>query len=536
MGDEVGYVSAYDQNDLPDRVKLFVQDLWTATIGGERELGQMEYLYDTEYRNVSEDFFASSKWPSTDEVKNLVDSDEPFLLLYKEMQCRHAFTLKGPVSISLLLESWTNYCKLFDLFLKSEFDRPEFPALPSSWAFDILSEFVYQFQFWCQEVSKLRTNAPRTDEDQDLLEANTDAWNPRAVFGYLKNFARVSKIREIMDNEEKCIQEGTQIANPHPNVCQLMMLLGYFSMVQVCRLNTLLGDYHGALRSIDSINTRSRHHKFSGGCCDLYLSVPDCHVNLYYHTAFSQVMSRRYVDAIDTLTNALVYVIRTRYYYDKTPMFDQLTKWNDKCLMMLALCVSLCPGASVDEQVRSHLFDKHGEDIKQMTNGEEKVFTRLYNNSAPRFIRIGKYGESPNQGINDPTKHQLEMFLKEVRQQKDLPTIRSYLTLYRTIDESKLARFRDVDASNFRHQMLSLKHKSNQKICNATSTKNISLTDGEFSLKQDVHFYCDGTVLHVDEIKEEKQFGEYFIDQINNLESITYEIKRPLDYGMVYGQ
>jgi hypothetical protein len=65
MGDEVGYVSAYDQNDLPDRVKLFVQDLWTATIGGERELGQMEYLYDTEYRNVSEDFFASSKWPST---------------------------------------------------------------------------------------------------------------------------------------------------------------------------------------------------------------------------------------------------------------------------------------------------------------------------------------------------------------------------------------------------------------------------------------------------------------------------------------
>jgi hypothetical protein len=47
------------------------------------------------------------------------------------------------------------------------------------------------------------------------------------------------------------------------------------------------------------------------------------------------------------------------------------------------------------------------------------------------------YPSSPT-GINDPTKHQLEMFLKEVRQQKDLPTIRSYLTVRASLQHSPL--------------------------------------------------------------------------------------------------
>ena len=48
---------------------------------------------------------------------------------------------------------------------------------------------------------------------------------------------------------------------------------------------------------------------------------------------------------------------------------------------------------------------------------------------------------------------QVQLFMAEVSQQQNNPTVRSYLKLYRTIDLSKLARFRDVDEETLKYYL-----------------------------------------------------------------------------------
>ena len=45
------------------------------------------------------------------------------------------------------LQSWENYCRLFDALLDC---RDTNFVITEGWAFDLVHEFVYQFQSFCQ--------------------------------------------------------------------------------------------------------------------------------------------------------------------------------------------------------------------------------------------------------------------------------------------------------------------------------------------------------------------------------------------------
>lgn len=51
------------------------------------------------------------------------------------------------VQITDYLESWFNYCRLFDALLDC---RDTNLVISEGWAFDLIHEFVYQFQSFCQ--------------------------------------------------------------------------------------------------------------------------------------------------------------------------------------------------------------------------------------------------------------------------------------------------------------------------------------------------------------------------------------------------
>lgn len=51
------------------------------------------------------------------------------------------------VQVSDYLESWINYCRLFDALLDC---RDTNLVITEGWAFDLIHEFVYQFQSFCQ--------------------------------------------------------------------------------------------------------------------------------------------------------------------------------------------------------------------------------------------------------------------------------------------------------------------------------------------------------------------------------------------------
>ena len=54
---------------------------------------------------------------------------------------------KLKTSLDDKLNAWNNYCELFEFVLASEDASLE---LTAQWVFDVLHEFVYQFQSFCQ--------------------------------------------------------------------------------------------------------------------------------------------------------------------------------------------------------------------------------------------------------------------------------------------------------------------------------------------------------------------------------------------------
>ncbi|CAN0035220.1 unnamed protein product, partial [Sphacelaria rigidula] len=60
------------------------------------------------------------------------------------------------------LESWYNYCRLFDMLLDC---RDTNLVITEAWAFDLIHEFVYQFQSFCQMRGQVST--PDLDKGHD---------------------------------------------------------------------------------------------------------------------------------------------------------------------------------------------------------------------------------------------------------------------------------------------------------------------------------------------------------------------------------
>ena len=64
-------------------------------------------------------------------------------------------------------ESYYNYCKLFNYILSAE--QPVNLELPNQWLWEIIDEFIYQFQAFSQFRSKL---GKKTDEEIEILKSN----------------------------------------------------------------------------------------------------------------------------------------------------------------------------------------------------------------------------------------------------------------------------------------------------------------------------------------------------------------------------
>ena len=62
------------------------------------------------------------------------------------------------------------------------------------WGYDLIQEFVYQFQGFCQYRSQVGS---RSNEEKEMLQANRDVWALPNVMAILNGMIRVSKIGDI---------------------------------------------------------------------------------------------------------------------------------------------------------------------------------------------------------------------------------------------------------------------------------------------------------------------------------------------------
>jgi translation initiation factor 3 subunit L len=293
----------------------------------------------------------------------------------------------------------------------------------------------------------------------------------------------------------------------------LYKMLGYFSLIALLRVHSMLGDYHLAVKVLENIDL----HKNT-----MYCNVPACQVTTYYYVGFAYVMMRRYADAIRTYTNSLLYVQRMRQtFQQKSYQNDQVNKQTDQMYTMLAVCLVLHP-QSIDESINSVLQDrKYADKIARMQSGDLKEFETCFLYACPKFLSPVPPSLEGAVLEQEPLNIQKTIFLQEVSQQIYLPTVRSFLKLYTTMPLEKLAGFMETDEASLSDCLLCFKHKMH----NVVWSKGVSSLEGDFQAGSEVDFYIDKRMIHIADTKVGRRYGDYFIRQIHLFDELAKGLK-----------
>jgi len=168
-GGAAGDVAGYDPNFVPDSVKSFVVHLYRHI--REKNVYEIHQMYENSFQTLSDRMFKDTPWPSVDAIASYVDNDHVFCLLYREMWFRHLYARLQP-TLKQRMDSWDNYCSLFQVVLHGVVNM----QLPNQWLWDMVDEFVYQFQSFCQYRAKMKT---KTEQEIALLRQFDQVWRFR---------------------------------------------------------------------------------------------------------------------------------------------------------------------------------------------------------------------------------------------------------------------------------------------------------------------------------------------------------------------
>eukprot|EP00166_Cyanidium_caldarium_P003230 ctg_314.g114 len=320
-----------------------------------------------------------------------------FLLLYKELCYRHIHTRLHP-TLTQRFESWENYLELFDRALDEtllEYD------LPASWVWDILDEFLYHYEVYCQYRVRGRDNKT-AEEEAYVRESGASVWNARHVLEYLQALVNKSGIGAWLQGDaawapadhgpaaglgaassatdgfadghaavddadaddddaadDACLRtadDGAPSAAPLAAQSTLYRHLGYYAMVALLRAQVSLGDYRMALAVVEPLElleadaaaipstAPTAASATATGARDtrLHTQVTACHVSLYYYAGFACLMLHRYEQAIRLLGTTVHTISRTRQFHTRSYQYEHVNKRLDQMLAMVGIahCVS----------------------------------------------------------------------------------------------------------------------------------------------------------------------------------------------------
>jgi translation initiation factor 3 subunit L len=384
-------------------------------------------------------------------------------------------------------------------------------CLSTQWVYDITQEFVYQFQGFCQyrcQVANLASNA----ETIKLLEANRDAWNLPQVVSILRKLINAAK---AANPTGKAVQFNAGASSAQ---------FGYFAAIELSRLECLTGDFGASLSALTcKLSDRS----------ELFVHLPLCHFNVFYHTGVCNLMLRRFPAALDVLSEIVSHVSRALKPGAagtlRAGLQAQLQRQLDKAVALLAIASFLCPSHRLDDQVKETLDAKFADKLSKMQNPEtyHKTVTDLFDFAAPKFISPAV----PDYSVAVNTRHEVPnliqaAFMTEVEQHQSFLKLRSFLGLYASIEVAKLARFNDTAEPELICQLLSLKNKSIQVRpvphgAPAAATRVNTC---------DVHYFVEGGAIVTDSMASKSEVGKaherYFLAGVRKHAEIANQIHR----------
>uniref|UniRef100_A0A8C7V0W7 Eukaryotic translation initiation factor 3 subunit L n=1 Tax=Oncorhynchus mykiss TaxID=8022 RepID=A0A8C7V0W7_ONCMY len=443
-------------SDLIDQKVYELQANRVSSESIEQKIYEIQDVYENSWNKLTDRFFKTSPWPEAEAIASLVGNDAVFLILYKELYYRHIYAkVSGGPTLDQRFESYYNYCNLFNYILNA--DGPAPLELPNQWLWDIIDEFIYQFQSFSQYRCK---TAKKSEEEIEFLRNNPKIWNVHSVLNVLHSLVDKSNINRQLevytsggDPESVAGEYGRH---------SLYKMLGYFSLVGLLRLHSLLGDYYQAIKVLENIELNKKVH---------------------FHFF----------------------------------LLLQINKQNEQMHGLLAIALTMYP-MRIDESIHTQLREKYGDKMLRMQKGDLQVFEELFSFACPKFLSpvVPNYDNVHPNYHKEPFQQQLKVFAEEVQQQAQLSTIRSFLKLYTTMPVAKLAGFLDMTEQEFRIQLLVFKHKMK----NLVWTSGISALDGEFQSASEVDFYIDKDMIHIADTKVARRYGDFFIRQIHKFEEV----------------
>ena len=272
------------------------------------------------------------------------------------------------------MEGWDVYKELFDEIFEST--NHDFYLVPT-WVFEILFEFIYQFQGYCQIKSAVyatakknhlideygnrigsspgtvdpstpsdATNANNSNnakhvnllENLSILENNTDAWDVSVVFQYLFRFQQMAG---LIPHPQKTSNTKIPVVTTY---------FGIFSAICQSRLECLLGDYTGCLLALDPLEDAQLSSSLSSitkddetyTISDIVNSVVAARVSLAYHAGISYLQLRRYYDTYTILMNCTM--LLQRGFKTGTIRSELFNKQYDRMMSLLVIVLQICPG------------------------------------------------------------------------------------------------------------------------------------------------------------------------------------------------
>ena len=323
---------------LQDPAKILIQQI-DSYLRDENKKALLN-IYDLEFNKLAD----RVSLPAPSQLKDTVP--QQILCLYSELFFRHLYSKSSVTPISRI-QSFHNYRTLFSLAL-NEMQRVK---LPPQWVWDMLDEFLYQFQSFWQNFEKNR---------EELESANV--WSLESVTALLGNLQTSSRI----------LNAG-KLSAPSD---EFLSMLGFFSSVAMVRLHTQQANYEAALDNARCIDAAGLKH---------LANYPACYISLHYYVGFSAMMLGRTYDAANCYERGLSYLYRIRQYLTRSYQYNILMKRADQILMLLTVVNTLTP-IPIDNYLERLIRDKFREKQHRMKIGDESAFDEAFYYAGPKVI------------------------------------------------------------------------------------------------------------------------------------------------------
>jgi translation initiation factor 3 subunit L len=479
----------------------------------ERNIREIYSMYSVTFPTLSDRFFKGGSWPRAEAIAHLVDNDHVYLALYKELYFRHVHA-NGTPTLEQRKESWMNYTELFTIILTSNLNM----QLPNGWLFDMIDEYLYQWQHYLQYRGKLLGKT--MEEIQALKNADQSGmWDSAAVTQMLEQLVARSSIREELagdGGQGLYASEGYSLTSSN-----VLRMLGYFSLIGLLRVHCVLGDHEAGLRALAPINLHNRKGLFA-------TKIAMAAITLAYYSGFAYLMMNRYYDAASCFNFGVSYVSKVKAHHRASSGHDQMLKKNEQMYAALAITSALCPVVpkKLDEAAASSLREKYGDKIRQMASGSTSTFEDLFNYCCPRFVSQAppEWSDAACNSNLVATKAQLSVFMETVEERKHLPALKQILKLYSSIPVSKLASIVDMDEKDVRAQLELLRSTSYVK----TWVEGADALGGEPQHCGDLEFSIESRngedVIVGKEAKAASVKGDFLIGHIKKFNSIIKDL------------